>query len=95
MERGLSGAIPVLVRRTPIAVRLNLEVEMRLSDTIEATAYFVVSEGLQNVVKHAKADRVQVAVVMGGGQLRVEVSDDGIGGANPEAGSGCEVSPTG
>jgi signal transduction histidine kinase len=88
VERGLAGAIPVLIRRTPLPVRLTLDVASRLTDTVEATAYFVVSEALQNVVKHANADRAEVLVVLRHGRLRVEVGDDGLGGANPDGGSG-------
>jgi signal transduction histidine kinase len=88
VERGLAAAIPAVVRRTPIPVRCDVDVEPRLPDTVEATAYFVVSEALQNVVKHANANQAHVGVALRGGVLRVEVSDDGIGGAAAGEGSG-------
>jgi signal transduction histidine kinase len=88
VERGLAGAIPVLARRTPLPVRCDVEVETRLPDDVEATVYFVVSEGLQNVVRHASASQVVVVVTARSGRLRVEVSDDGVGGAVPRERSG-------
>ena len=55
---------------------------------VAATAYFAVSEALTNVVKHAHATRVRVEVHAEGGELRVLVEDDGVGGAEPARGSG-------
>jgi signal transduction histidine kinase len=60
----------------------------RFPAAIEATAYFVVSEALANVAKHARADGAQVLISKFGGRLLVEVSDDGAGGARSEGGSG-------
>jgi signal transduction histidine kinase len=88
VERGLPGAIPELARRTPIPVQCELEVDARLPDNIETTAYFVVSEALQNVVKHATASQARVMVALRSGQLHIEVRDDGVGGANARDGSG-------
>jgi signal transduction histidine kinase len=88
VERGLAGAIPELARRSPLPVRCELDVNARLPDDIETTAYFVVSEALQNVAKHARANRAWVAIVQRSDQLRVVVGDDGIGGANTRGGSG-------
>ena len=62
--------------------------EPRASSTVEAVAYFVVSEALTNVVKHAKATAVDVAVIREGERLRVTVADDGVGGADPAGGTG-------
>jgi signal transduction histidine kinase len=55
---------------------------------VEAAAYFVVSEALANVAKHAHASAVSVSVACQDGSLVVEVEDDGVGGAEPKAGSG-------
>ena len=61
----------------------------RLPATIEATAYFVVAEALTNVAKHARAASAAVAARVQNGTLRVEVRDDGVGGARPD-GSGLQ-----
>jgi signal transduction histidine kinase len=68
-------------------VSLDVSVE-RLPAGIEATAYFVVSEALTNVVKHAQADGATVRARVEGGMLRVDIHDDGVGGALAENGSG-------
>jgi signal transduction histidine kinase len=87
-ERGLAGALPVLVQRLPLPVRLNLSIDVRLPQPVEATAYFVISEGLQNAVKHARATRAEVSVEHHAGRLDVRVADDGVGGADPSRGTG-------
>jgi len=68
------------VSRVPVPVSMDVSGE-RLPAGIEATAYFVVSEALTNVVKHARAARAQVTARVERGELRVEVRDDGVGGA--------------
>ena len=55
---------------------------------VEVTAYYVVSEALTNVAKHARATRVHVTLQERDGELRLRVSDDGVGGADPARGSG-------
>jgi signal transduction histidine kinase len=57
---------------------------LRLSPEIEASAYFIVAEALTNVVKHAQAAGARVTADVGAGALRLEVRDDGIGGADPQ-----------
>jgi signal transduction histidine kinase len=69
-----------------VPVRATVSVD-RLPDAIEATAYFVVAEALTNVAKHAHAGRAAVTAYVEAGTLRVEVRDDGVGGARPD-GSG-------
>jgi signal transduction histidine kinase len=64
--------------------------DRRLAATIEATAYFVVSEALANTAKHASAEHVVIAAACTGAWLRVEVSDDGVGGADRSRGTGLE-----
>ncbi|WP_433226682.1 histidine kinase [Actinomadura formosensis] len=87
-DRGLDAALSGVAARVPLPVRLRVEAEPRASSTIEAVAYFVVSEALTNVVKHAKANEVDIAVVRRGEVLGVTVRDDGRGGADPSGGTG-------
>jgi signal transduction histidine kinase len=76
---GLRAGVEALVTRISLPVTVDLPVE-RLPAGIEATAYFVISEALTNAVKHARADRAAVAARVEDGVLRIEISDDGIGG---------------
>jgi signal transduction histidine kinase len=69
-----------------VTVRSSLE--ERLPEAIEAAAYYVVAEALANTAKHARASHVEVRLTAGDGALTVEVSDDGIGGASLDAGTG-------
>ena len=87
-ETGLAGAIQALVERSPVATTVTAVPGGRYPAAIEATAYFVVSEALANVAKHARADSAQVMIRKFPGRLLVEVSDDGAGGARSEGGSG-------
>jgi signal transduction histidine kinase len=73
--------------------RIDLPVQVQVPDErfhagLEASAYFVVAEALTNVVKHARASRVEIHVALAGETLHLEVRDDGVGGAEVEAGSG-------
>jgi signal transduction histidine kinase len=72
----------------PIPVRLTVDLPRRPAPVIEAVAYFVVSEGLANIVKHAQASQAEVVVSRAGDRLHIIVSDDGIGGADPSRGTG-------
>jgi signal transduction histidine kinase len=83
---GLRAGIGALASRMPVPVETSVSVD-RLSPAIEATAYFVVAEALTNVAKHARAAHAVVIAQMEDGELRVQVSDDGVGGAR-EDGSG-------
>jgi len=87
-ETGLTGAIQALVERSPVATTITAVPDRRYPAAIESTAYFVVSEALVNVAKHARADGAQVMIRKFPGRLLVEVSDDGTGGARSEGGSG-------
>jgi PAS domain S-box-containing protein len=87
-DRGLPAAIEALAGRSPTPVDVEVGLEERLPAPIEAAAYFVVSEALANVAKYAEASLVRVSVSRENGQARVEVADDGRGGADPRAGSG-------
>ena len=87
-ETGLAGAIQALVERSPVATTVTAVPGGRFPAAIEATAYFVVSEALTNVAKHAMAGSAEVTICQRPGRLVVKVSDDGAGGARPEGGSG-------
>jgi signal transduction histidine kinase len=79
---GLPAGIDALASRAPVRVEIDVSVG-RLPAPIEATAYFVVAEALTNVAKHASAGHAEVVARIENGMLRVEVRDDGVGGASP------------
>jgi signal transduction histidine kinase len=87
-ERGLAKALDVLAARTPLPVELDVRVDDPLPAPVEAAAYYVVSEALANVVKHARAEAARVRVLRTNGHALVDVSDDGAGGADLDQGSG-------
>jgi len=87
-DRGLDAALSGVVARLPIPVRLTVDVPRRPPPTIEAVAYFVVSEGLTNITKHAQASQAEVFVQRANDRLHIIVSDDGVGGADPAGGTG-------
>jgi signal transduction histidine kinase len=87
-ERGLAAALEDLAARSTVPTVLEEAPEQRLSSALEATAYFVVAEGLANVTKYARAEHAWVSARLGYGRLDVEVRDDGAGGADPAKGSG-------
>jgi signal transduction histidine kinase len=86
-EAGLTAAVESLAERTPIPVEVHGD-ERRYPDRVEATAYFVVAEALTNVARYASATHATVTIRGTGSELLVEVRDDGLGGADPNAGSG-------
>jgi PAS domain S-box-containing protein len=85
-DRGLDAALQSLADRTPIPVELHVP-DRKLPEPIAAAAYYVVSEAIANVVKHARASSIEVGVSAPNGRVVVEVADDGVGGADPSAGS--------
>jgi signal transduction histidine kinase len=87
-DRGLDAALSGLAARAPLPVRLRVEVARPAAPSIEAVAYFIVSEALTNVAKHAQANRAEVTVSRGGDLLRIVVTDDGRGGAVARDGGG-------
>jgi signal transduction histidine kinase len=87
-DRGLEPALRALADRAPVPVTLADLPEERLPGPVETAAYFVASEALTNVAKYAQATEASVSVRRVNGQVRVEVADDGIGGADAANGSG-------
>ena len=87
-EAGLAAALRGLARDAPVRVEARIAIPDRLSPTIEATAYFVVAEAMANVAKYADASTINLIAEADDGMLRVEVADDGKGGADASAGSG-------
>jgi signal transduction histidine kinase len=87
-ETGLAGAIQSLAERSPVATTITAVPHVRFPAAVEAAAYFVVSEALANVAKHALADAAAVTIRRLPGRLVVQVSDHGAGGARPEGGTG-------
>ncbi|MEE2036995.1 histidine kinase [Nocardiopsis sp. CT-R113] len=94
-DHGLGAALPVAAGRAPVPVRVDVELEDRPSPRAEGVAYYVACEALNNVAKHARASRVTVAAERvavsarpTADLLRLSVTDDGVGGADPEAGTG-------
>ncbi len=89
-EEGLEAAVEALARRTPLPVTVEGTVGDRPPDAVELAAYFLVSEALTNVVKHASASEATVRLARHANTLSVTVADDGIGGARAAADSGLE-----
>jgi PAS domain S-box-containing protein len=87
-DRGLRAAVDVLASRAPVRVEIAEIPDERLPEPVEAAAYYLIAEALTNVTKYAAASAVRVQVVANGSSVSVEVSDDGVGGADPAAGSG-------
>ena len=87
-DRGLHAAVAGLASRAPIPVEVDLRVDRRAPPSVEGIAYFVISESLTNVARHSGARRARTLVADEGSRLVVEVSDDGIGGASVERGTG-------
>jgi PAS domain S-box-containing protein len=86
-DRGLEAALESLAARAPLPVEIEGS-EVTLPAAVEAAAYYVVSEALANVTKYAQASSVKVTVEQVNGCAQVEVADDGVGGADPDLGSG-------
>jgi signal transduction histidine kinase len=87
-DRGLDAALSGIAARAPLPVRLTVELKQRASPAVEAVAYFVVSEALANIAKHAHASRADVSVRQSGSRIVITVLDDGVGGADPAKGTG-------
>jgi signal transduction histidine kinase len=87
-DRGLAAALEALASRAPVPVEIASVPPEGVPDAAATAVYFVVSEALTNVAKYARAERATVAVRRVADKLVVEVSDDGVGGADMAGGSG-------
>ena len=87
-DHGLGPAVDALASRSPVPVEVTDVPEERLPSPVEAAAYYIVAEAVTNVAKYADASLVTVAVRPDGDRMVVEVADDGVGGADPAAGTG-------
>jgi signal transduction histidine kinase len=87
-EGGLRPALATLARRCTVPVELSIRGPDRLPEPTEVGVYYVVSEALTNVAKHAQASIVHVALEIDGSVARLSVRDDGVGGAEPDQGTG-------
>jgi signal transduction histidine kinase len=88
LDQGLENALEALVLRSAVPTRLSVDPGSRLPLQIEFAAYFVASEALTNVAKYARASAVAVRVMRSDSAAVIEIADDGVGGADPAAGSG-------
>jgi signal transduction histidine kinase len=88
LEQGLEPALEGLVLRSAVPARLVAEPGARLPRQVEFAAYFVASEALANTAKYARASAVTVRLMRGDAVAVIEIADDGVGGADPAAGSG-------
>jgi signal transduction histidine kinase len=88
VERGLGDAIRALALDYPVPATAQVDLPGRLPAPVEAAAYFAVAEALANAAKHAGARSVHIRAARSSGMLRIEVTDDGSGGADPSRGSG-------
>jgi signal transduction histidine kinase len=87
-DRGLAPALETLASRAPLPVIVEGVPNGRLAEPLEAAVYFVVAESLTNAVKHADASELHVRMTTDNGELRVEIADDGCGGADPQTSTG-------
>jgi signal transduction histidine kinase len=89
-QDGLDAAVGYLAERAPIPVHLDMRVDRRLGQDIEATAYFAVSEALTNAAKHSDGSHIDITGRLHDGRLRIEVADNGRGGADGHWGHGLQ-----
>jgi PAS domain S-box-containing protein len=87
-QAGLAASLRALTRNFPVPVKLDVNVSERPSESIEIAIYYAISEALANVVKHARASELAVALRTSGNAIRATIEDDGVGGAEASAGSG-------
>jgi signal transduction histidine kinase len=89
-QKGLNGALRSLVRHSPVRTDLHIGIDRRLPESVEITLYYVVSEALANILKHANASvaHIDLSMATNGDALRLTIRDDGVGGADQRRGSG-------
>jgi signal transduction histidine kinase len=89
-DRGLGHAVRALALDTPLPTELDIDLPGRLNAPVESACYFAIAEALANAVKHSGARRVQIRIRHAASVLRIEVADDGVGGADPARGTGLQ-----
>jgi signal transduction histidine kinase len=87
-DRGLADAVRALALSSPVPAQTEIQLPRRLPAPVESAAYFAVAETLANAVKHSGARTVHIRIACCAGMLRIEVTDDGHGGADPAHGTG-------
>jgi signal transduction histidine kinase len=87
-DRGLADAVRALALDTPLRTEVDAELPGRPDLAVESACYFAIAELLANAVKHSSARQAQVRIGYADGALRITVTDDGVGGADPARGSG-------
>jgi signal transduction histidine kinase len=87
-DRGLGDAIRALALGSPVPAETDIQLPGRLPAPVESAAYFAVAEALANAVKHSGASHVHIRIAHSAGIMRIEVTDDGHGGADPAKGTG-------
>ena len=87
-DRGLADAVRALALDAPLRTVVDIDLPGRPDLPVESACYFAVAEALANAVQHSAATQVQIAIGHRGGSLRITITDDGIGGADPQRGSG-------
>ena len=87
-DRGLADAIQALALRCPVPAETDVKLAGRPPAPVESAVYFAVTEALANAVKHADASHIHIRIAHWAGMLRIEVTDDGHGGADPDNGTG-------
>ena len=87
-DRGLGHAVQALVLDTPLPTALEVDLPGRLTAPVESACYFAVAEALANAVKHSGARHAGIRIQYSSGVLRIQVADDGVGGADPAQGTG-------
>jgi signal transduction histidine kinase len=88
LEHGLAAALNALANRSTVATTVSCETRERFAEPVELTAYFVASEALANVAKYSGASQATVRLWRAGGLAKIQIADDGIGGADGSRGSG-------
>ncbi|MFJ1756906.1 histidine kinase [Kitasatospora sp. NPDC088134] len=87
-DRGLDAALSGIAARSPVPVHLTVDLPGRMAPTVEAVAYFTVSEALANAAKHSRASRVDLVLRRRADRLLLTITDDGVGGADAGRGTG-------
>jgi signal transduction histidine kinase len=87
-DRGLGPALAALAARAPVPVEVSDVPEEPLPQDVEAAVYYVTAEALTNMAKHAQADAAWVELTVENGWVRLQIRDDGVGGADSSAGGG-------